>query len=408
MEEKYLKSDLENRVIRTEAEMEDYFKFRQEHDIRKKVYFTECHCLGVADTPLVNGAVRKDLKKDLIKKNLEENLKFNISEETLTLTDEKIQEAANDNQTLWVGPIDDHYVAYPNRYTAYKDVLDAAGISGRLMFMTEKRGQYNPLDPTTKGQWITIGWHLNEQMGNVLIRDGKVEHFKGPRYQDLYEWDGAHALMKYMNAEYPEHEYKEGTVSHEYLRLVWDLNDDTATGSLKETLESFGMTIDKLRMLLQFTTSEIGNAAMRVTPVFDADGKLIPIGNPICVRHDAGNSIDMLVKEFPKIASMTKEAEDQVEKLGNTNIDNLAGCFQHIAKDVNKFTAAEIKGKVDEIISSGKTTGTAIDVYLAMVEVIQDTMASELNVARYIELSEICAKKLSSDFKAYDKPLDEE
>ena len=248
-------------------------------------------------------------------------------------------------------------------------------------------------------------------MGNVLIRDGKVEHFKGPRYQDLYEWDGAHALMKYMDAEYPDHEYKEGTVSHEYLRLVWDLNDDTATESLKATLEYYNIKIDKLRMLLQFTTSEIGSAAMRVTPVFDADGKLIPIGNPICVRHDAGNSIDMLVKEFPKIASMTKEAEDQVEKLGNTNIDNMAGCFQHIAKDINKFTAAEIKGKVDELNLSWQSVsggGTAIDIYLALFEVIQGSMASTLNVARYIELSEACAKKLTSDFKAYDKPLDEE
>lgn len=395
--EKYLERDDETRVIPSENALEDYFTFRQTHDIiggsskpgvpkDGRVYTTECHALGVVNAPLINEAVR--------------NKEGFSSEE---LSDECFFEAATSNQYLLVLPIDDKMQVYPIRGKALEDVLKLAGCYCPMAYNVVENNQRKPQQAEFRSAMVTNGLHAYKHMAHVLIRDGKIEHFKGPRYQVLPEWDGYHALKNYLDKEYPNNSYVKGEVSHEYLSVIVDTGDDSACVNLKETLNDNGFNCQNVSLHLRYTTSEVGNAAMRVVPLFSVDGIEIPLADGIEVRHDAGNSIEMLEKKFPQIAEMTKEAEDAVEELGNTDIKHLDGCFQRIAKDIHVFNAQAINDKIQELSLIGK--GTAIDVYLSLIEVANDIFANKHDVGSYVRTSESIAKTLHWDYKKYDKPV---
>ena len=398
--EKYLQRDDETRAIPSEAALEEYFKFRQEHDIvggsskpgeekDGRVYTTECHALGVVDAPLINATIR-------------EREGFSDDE----LSDEFFSEAACSNQYLMVMPIDDRLQVYPVRDKALEDVLKLAGCYCPMALTVVENNQRKPQQAEFRSAMVTNGLHAYKHMAHVLIRDGKLEHFKGPRYQVLPEWDGYHALKDYLDKEYPNNSYVKGEVSHEYLSVILNTGDDSACVNLKELLKDNGVKADNVSLYLRYTTSEVGNAAMRVTPLFDIDGVSIPLTDGIELRHDAGNKIEMLAKKFPQIAEMAKEAEDAVENLGNTDIKHLDGCFQRIAKELRILPMQLVKDKVSELTLIG--SGTAIDVYLSLIDVANQALSDKKDVGSYVRASEAIAKTLKWDYKHYDKEVIDE
>jgi hypothetical protein len=396
-QEKYLETDDQTRVIPSESALEEYFKFRQTHDITGgsskfgevkdgRVYTTECHALGVIDAPLFNSDIRK---------------KEGFSDEELS--DESFSEAASSNQYLMVIPIDDKLQVCAVRDNALRDVLKIAGCDCPMALTVAENRQRKPQAAEFRSAMVTNGLHAYKHKAHVLIRDGKLEHFKGPRYQVLPEWDGYHALKSYLDAEYPNNSYVSGEVSHEYLSVILDTGDDLACVNLKETLISTGYNATNVSLHLRYTTSEVGNAAMRVTPLFNIDGIDIPLAEGIEVRHDAGNSIDMLASKLPHIAEMAKEAEDAVEVLGNTDIKHLDGCFQRIADELNIFPVQRVNDKINELSLVG--SGTAIDIYLSLIEVATLMLANKHDVGLYVRSSEAIAKTLHWNYKNFDKAV---
>lgn len=381
--------DYETKEICSKKELNEYFQFRKENDVNGNPYCMECHIIGVADAPLLFPTIRKEAGMD------EENM-----------SDDAMFEASKDNQIMLICPLEDKWQTYPVRYTAYPDILAMAGLQGRTMTLTEKRRAYNPLPAELKGQWLTTALHLNEQSTQVLVRDGKIEHFKGPTYQVLPEWDGSDALEDYLKVEFPQYKFSEGYVSHEMLSVLWDTCAEDGCNSLKATFNDAGKNIESVRYLIRYSTSEVGNSAMRVTPIFNIDGTLIPFGSPVEVRHDAGNSIDHIKKSLPMMGTMIKEAEDAVENLGNTPIKHPGGCFTNIVDTITGlFSKKEVEKKASELDMAYPTGCDAIDIYLAMVELVDDTYPSSKDIARYIKASEAVSKKMTVNYTFFDKEV---
>ncbi len=399
-EEFYLTNDLATRSLPSEEALEEYFAFRKEHDITGgsipfgetekdgKIYCGECSVLGVANLPLLFEEYRKKAG-------------FTAEE----MSDAKIADAAADNQLMLIVPVDDKLRVFPIRYTAYPDVLAAAGINGWLLNHTVGTKQRGVLDPQLKADWVQTGLHLNFSKVHCLVRDGKVEHLKSDRYQVLPEWDGYGAVKDFLKKEYPDHKYICGEVSHEYLSCIFDTADEDGCLSLKATLKKFGVNAKEVKFCLRYQTSEVGNASMKLIPIFDIDGVGIPLGSSVEVRHDAGNSVEMFSKKFVNISNITGEAEEKIEELGNTSIKHIAGCFQHIAEKIGLPAKAVAEEIAQLEIAGGET---AIDVYIALVRVVENLMQSNNNISSYVKNMEAVTKTLSFDYKAYDKPVEED
>lgn len=77
---------------------------------------------------------------------------------------------------------------------------------------------------------------------------------------------------------------------------------------------------------------------------------------------------------MPRVDSLFKEAENQIEKLGNTDIDSISSTVRNIVDDNKSLFPKSFAEDVVAALSS--QSGTAIDVYLALNEIVENYIAS--------------------------------
>ena len=99
-----------------------------------------------------------------------------------------------------------------------------------------------------------------------------------------------------------------------------------------------------------------------------------------------------------------KESEELIEKLGNMNISDVAGVVQEIRENYSIFPKG-ISEKVEaELRIQYPGGGTAIDVYLALNDIIQRySEENKISPTRYLNLSEQVAKLMHLPFKRIDQ-----
>ena len=390
-DESYFSHDDETRVLKTRRELYEYLYFRDTHDQFAVPYInTEVRIVGVDVDK--HGNPRSLLNQDIRDRN-------DIQE----ASDEVLDEAGVTNGLVAGFPMDNKKVAYPVMFTAINDLCARSGLYGPTMLNIFPKKTKDVLSGALRGQFFSEGLKLNKEQTNILVRDGKVVRFKSEHYEDLNAAEGIYEVEKYLKEEFPDFDYETTQVSEEFLLVEYWLNDDLEEDSLKQALENIGIKADKVRILLRFTTSDVGNSAMRVTPVFEVDGTKLALKPSAAVEHLEGNTVSMLAEGMMKnFATSFCEMEDKIEELGNTQVKHVAGCFKHMAKKLNVFSADAIKAKVALLKD---TSGTAADVYVALNEVATSVMLNKSNVAEYIKISESVAKMLFADYSRYDKPL---
>lgn len=99
-----------------------------------------------------------------------------------------------------------------------------------------------------------------------------------------------------------------------------------------------------------------------------------------------------------------KESEELIEKLGNMNISDVAGVVQEIRENYSIFPKG-ISEKVEaELRIQYPGGGTAIDVYLALNDIIQRySEENKISPTRYLNLSEQVAKLMHLPFERIDQ-----
>ena len=91
-------------------------------------------------------------------------------------------------------------------------------------------------------------------------------------------------------------------------------------------------------------------------------------------RTVGDGSVDTFVQLLPRVDSLFKEAENQIEKLGNTDIDSISSTVRNIVDDNKSLFSKSFAEDVVAALSS--QPGTAIDVYLALNEIVENYIAS--------------------------------
>lgn len=107
-----------------------------------------------------------------------------------------------------------------------------------------------------------------------------------------------------------------------------------------------------------------------------------------------------------------KEAEDTVEKLGNTNLKYPAGCLQQIIENNNWLPAKAAKMELEDAVTlygNGKESATAFDVYLMVAHIIEtQAVIKPMTPTQRVNFSEEVSKLLNFDYEKYDVPYIEE
>lgn len=121
--------------------------------------------------------------------------------------------------------------------------------------------------------------------------------------------------------------------------------------------------------------------------------------NSVCPAF--ADSVDTFVQLLPRVDSLFKEAENQIEKLGNTDIDSISSTVRNIVDDNKSLFPKSFAEDVVAALSS--QSGTAIDVYLALNEIVENYIASRGNDPTLaLTLKDRLSKYLYINIKKYD------
>lgn len=165
------------------------------------------------------------------------------------------------------------------------------------------------------------------------------------------------------------------------------------------------MTVPTIKAGVQLATSDVGNSAVSIATFYEMDGVRVYLGAPLKIRHDKGKTLNDVAEAFKKIASIFREAEDEIEVLGNTDIKYPADCLLNI---VDEFTLPKTVAK-DVAATMQKESATALDVYIALNEIVEKHYkTSKMTLTSLIEMSETVARLMTFDFSRFDLPAENE
>lgn len=378
--EKYLKFDDQVTVLTKHKELQQYLQFRKENDVWVQPYIKETTVVGIEDHPLF-------LSQYFLSNGIELNDESN--------------ECVKDTGMFLTFPMNGERKIYPTRHTAFTSICQRAGLSGPTISNFIGTAFKKVLPVTEKASWLTRGFSLYMQKCKILIRDGKISAMMSNGYSILPADELVGALEKELKKEHKDMKMLSATISHEYLNIEYLLNDKDADSSFSLLLKDFGLD-ENVKTGIGFATSDVGLSRAYVYPFFMTEnGYKTRFGDSAGVEHEGKNSVDTFVQLLPRVDSLFKEAENQIEKLGNTDIDSISSTVRNIVDD-NKSLFPKSFAE-DVVASLSSQSGTAIDVYLALNEIVENYIASRGNDPTLaLTLKDRLSKYLYINIKKYD------
>lgn len=178
------------------------------------------------------------------------------------------------------------------------------------------------------------------------------------------------------------------------------MNDTLMEESVRLKLNDAGAKISKLKAGIRFSTSDVGLSKVYATVFYDADGIRTTLGAGIEMEHKGDAKTEKFEEKVAYLGTLFKECEEQIERMGNIPIRNLAGCVKEI-REVYTFLPKSTAETVEEELQlKYPNGGTAIDVYLALNDIIQrHAKSANLSPTRYLNLSEQVAKLMKLPYE---------
>lgn len=376
---KFLNNDYEERTLSTREDLQEYLSFRSDHDEWLIPFCNECAAVGISNLGEIDQTNTMDTAPELIQEAME-------------------------NKLLLVYPNNMIPEIKPIRYTAFPDILARAGLKGRTIEQMVDKGNIAALDPIIKGQWLSTGLSLNSNECKILIRDGKISAMKSHEYQIFKELDLVNLLEDELGKNWEDFEYVDGRVSHEFLSINYNLNCQDMEDSFRFRMQDLGVTVDEIHSGIQMSTSDVGNSSVIMAPYLILNKIKIAMGKPVYIRHDTSNSLDTILTKTQFLATSFKEAEDEIEKLGNTQISYPSDCFMNLVKE------QKLPKKLAESIADRLKTlsdATAMDVYIALNELVDLHYAQgKIGLSVLLNEQEQVGRLLYINYTDFDHPCE--
>lgn len=385
----------------SEDELRDYFAFRKQNDRTELMDPEEIRILDIPfDAPLLHS---------------ETETHYGVE-----IPDQAYSDADMDTGLLFGKGKE----VLPIMFTSMPGLAARAGVYGETLTNRNASATREVLPLYVRGEIFTSCLHTYKHKVNVLTRDDAIARIASEVYADLSAEEGYEITRRYLENTYSGCEFAGAECSEEYLYALLkpsfaDLSD----------LEYRLKNKFKASLFVRFSTSDVTNSKMRVMPLIElkkdanAEGVMIPIdgSNPIEVEHTAGNTPEKLEGKLPNMAQMLNAAEDNVERLGNTQIKHVCGCLEHITRGFSGLSKKSVLCTIKkELGGSSDHEGTAIDVYMLILDAINlqgkksltftlqcDTKDGML-VKDFVQLTERAAGYLGKDFTRFDKQLETE
>lgn len=313
------------------------------------------------------------------------------------------------NKKIWENDIICHHgiyapIRYPTRRIAYPSICKRGDDDSMVMARFDPKANKQVLPINEKADRLTRDFQLFSDNCKILLRDGKVSAVLSKEYVILPADKMISILENQLKQDHPDFTFNRGQVSHEYLMVEYLMNDEEMEQSFRLKLNDAGADISELKAGIRFSTSDIGASKVYASVFYDADGVRTTCNSGIALEHKGEASPQLYTESCKQLGMVFKESEELIEKLGNMNISDVAGVVQEIRENYSIFPKG-ISEKVEaELRIQYPGGGTAIDVYLALNDIIQRySEENKISPTRYLNLSEQVAKLMHLPFERIDQ-----
>lgn len=393
--EKYLQYDDSVVTLTSVDDFREYLRFRKEHDVWFEPFINEMAVVGIANEPLFIPGYCKDPE---VKKN-----GYVYKVESLDHEDKDVWDCINSTGIFLAIPDNGRFRAFPIRDFAYDSICKRAGDDCATMTRFDARPNKKILPVTEKAERLSRDFSLYSDVCRVLYRDNKISVALSKEYCIMENSDLVDALECQLKADHSDFQFCKAEISHAYLSVSYLLNDPENEETFRLKLNDLGSCIKELKAGVEFCTSDIGLSKVRANVWFDIDGLKIYSEHGIGIRHDSGASVDDFRVACGSLGEALKESEEQIEALGNTEVQNVSLVVSRICKKYPYFPKDIVSKAVDNCKILYPNGGTGIDVYLTLCSIFQGyCMQSNVTLNKRITLSESLAKLMHLPFDKID------
>ncbi len=320
-------------------------------------------------------------------------------------TDTEInRECIEGNGIFYVVPYGNKLWCFPTQESAYLQICQRAGDDCQTMRRFDETAAKKVLPTEVKAARLTQDLQLYSDGCLVLVRWGKVRAVLSKQYVVLPADKLLETVKQYTTSEFPDWEFRNGTWSHEFFRMEFDLNDEIREEEFRMRLEDFNVHAKEVKTKLVFYTSDIGLSSAVCRCYYSIDGNAFLLPGKVEVPHTGEATVALFGDKVKNhLKGIFEESEEMVEKLGNIPITDISEVLKRI-QEKHTFISKEFLGaKVDEIILSKKFSGTAIDVYMYLNEIVQKQLTSKgASVREVVETTERLSKLLYLPYRSID------
>lgn len=393
--------DFEERNLSTMGEAHEFMEEREKQDKWFEPYINELSVKGIPlNSPLLIPSVRTDIPD-------------------LVCTDDVIAESMDpENGSMGLllhcpNPNTNGAATFPLRYTAISSLFDRAGIGGRTIRNVKESQYVDVLSTDEKAGILSKMLSLYSAPCKALLRDGKIATVRSQQYEILQSSELADELELAMGSEWNSFEYVSGVVSHEYLRLLYMIDDAGAETKLASLLANTYLNGKEVKIGFQFSTSDVGNSTAKVQPVlfYRANNtepwQHFPFGLEQGMKHSSGSSLQKWETQvLPRIGILVQEMGERIEVLSKQRITYPGDCLRKLCAELKLPKKAAME--VAEEFENSFQKPAAIDVYFFLFEVITREELSRdkgFTPSQKLRYSEAAASAILLDIKEMDIPF---
>lgn len=382
---KYLENDEDVEILETWKDLKEYLTFRAKHDEWVQPFINELAAIGIPNHPLFFQTNCTNLS---VQKN-----GYRLDVKDIDYEDPENLSCIEDTGLFLVFPYKDSMAVYPTRRIAYPSICKRGDDDSMVMARFDPKANKQVLPINEKADRLTRDFQLFSDNCKILLRDGKVSAVLSKEYVILPADKMISILENQLKQDHPDFTFNRGQVSHEYLMVEYLMNDEEMEQSFRLKLNDAGADISELKAGIRFSTSDIGASKVYASVFYDADGVRTTCNSGIALEHKGEASPQLYAESCKQLGMVFKESEELIEKLGNMNISDVAGVVQEIRENYSIFPKG-ISEKVEaELRIQYPGGGTAIDVYLALNDIIQRySEENKISPTRYLNLSEQVAQ----------------
>lgn len=287
----------------------------------------------------------------------------------------------------------------PVRNCAIKTILERARISGNALSKVDRQVFAKILNYCLK---VADGQAL------LKVSDDKVSAIHGGDKSDYSVLDMYELFEKtsdYLTANFSDVQYAGGFFEHSMVTALWTLNGNSELlETYKNLLDMHGVTCREMTASVRLTSSDTGVSGANLYPTLLADGKNIPLGNPLKLEHKHGASMKDFENKLEMLYSQYDLAIGNLKNLVSITIKNPVNAMMGVMKKIGipKKLAMEALEKFKATHGGGFCS--AHDIYYGIAEVIFMMQCSGESGIKITLMEETVARALNVRWQDYDIP----